>query len=100
MIKLIFFWINSTSEDFLNWAKLQSEYIEFFSEVYNQSLSDLTCWVQALNNTVTHFGIQVLDEKIELHYEIYRETNYDTYTYDQFIIENEFRLVDDLKNAY
>lgn len=90
---------NNMSEDFLNQVRLQNENIEFFSDIYNQSLSDLSCRVRDLNNTLNNCGKPEPDERMELFPEIYRETNYDTHTLGQFIIENESRLVDD-QNVY
>ena len=72
---------NIMSEDFLNQARQQNENmsIEFCLEIYNQCHSDLSCRVQDLNSTLTNCGIPESDVRMELHYEIYLETNYDTY---------------------
>lgn len=83
------------SEDFLNQVRLQKENIELCSEIYNQSLSNLSCWVQALKNTLWNCGMPDPDERIELNHEIYREANL-----NQFIIENETWLVDEQNNFY
>ena len=37
---------------------------------------------------------------MKLHYEIYQETNYDTYILGQFINEYKSRLVDDKTEVY
>ena len=68
-------------EDFLNQATLQNENmsVEFCPENYNQCLSDLSCRVQDLNSTLTNSGMPQPDVSLELHHEIYQETNYDTY---------------------
>ena len=88
---------NNMSEDFLNKARLQNENmsIEFCLGIYNQCLSDLSCQFQDLNSTLTNYGMPEPDVRMELHYEIYQKTNYDTYILFLFINEYEFRLVDD-----
>ena len=59
--------------------------IEFWPEIHNQCLSELSCQVQDLNGTLTNYGIPEPDVRMELHYEIYQETNYDTYILSQFL---------------
>ena len=93
---------NNMSEDFLNQARQHNNYmsIEFCPEIYNQCLSDLSYRVQDLNSTLTNCGMPQPDVRIELHYEIYQETNYDTYILSQFINEYESQLLDDTREVY
>ena len=75
--------------------------LNLISEIYKQCLSDQSCLVQDLNSTLTNCEMPEPDVKIiELHYEIYLETNYDTYILGQFINEYQSRLVDDKKEVY
>ena len=56
--------------------------------------------VQDLNNTLNHCGMLESNGRMELRYEIYLQTNYDTYILGQFIHEYESRLVDDQRELY
>ena len=62
------------SEDFLNQARQQNENmsVKFYPEIYNRHLSDLFCRFQDC-------GMPKPDVRMELHYEIYQETNNDAY---------------------
>ena len=79
------------SVDFLNQARLQNENmsIESCPEIHNQCLSNLSCRVQDLNCILTNGGMPEPNVRMELHYEIYQETNYDTYILGLFINEYE-----------
>ncbi len=62
---------------------------EFYPEIYNNCLIDQSCRVQDLTITLNNCGMTNSDVRMELHYKIYQETNYDTYILGQLINEYE-----------
>ena len=69
-------------------------------KMYNQSLSDLCCWIQALDCTLTNCEIPEPNERIKIHHRIHWETNDNIYALDWFINENEPQLMNGQRKIY